>query len=153
MEKGSSVYEWLIGGLAIIILAVTLLYNPSKPTLGKYADDFQVWSNDRVFIQTIQRKDNRDVYYMVEEFVPADATLGYYIPFFILDYPFFGEQLNRRLIPITLPAQVADTQWLRSQGIDYLLLPKQNGYPVPTEEYQAVSHLRDWKLYLYLPVP
>lgn len=152
-EKGNSVYEWLIGGLAIIILAVTLLYNPSKPTLGKYADDFHVWSNDRVFIQTIQRKDNRDVYYMVEEFVPADATLGYYIPFFILDYPFFGEQLNRRLIPISSPAQVPDTQWLRSQGIEYLLLPKQDGYPVPAEEFQAVSHLRDWKLYLYLPVP
>lgn len=153
-EKGnSSVSEWMIGSLAIVVITVTMLYNPSKPTLGKYADEFRIWSNNRIFIQTIQRKNDRKVYYMVEKSVPADATLGYYIPFFILDYPLFGEDLSRRLVSIISPAQVSDVQWLRAQGIEYLLLPKADGYPIPPGEYQAISHLRDWKLYIYIPSP
>jgi len=152
-EKGNSVYEWLIAGLAIVIITVTLLYNPSKPTLGKFADEFHVWNNSRIFIQTIQRKDNRDVYNMVEKLVPADATLGYYIPFFILDYPLFGEHLSRRLVPFASPAQISDLQWLRAQGIQYLLLPKADGYPAPPPEYQVIGKLSAWKLYIYTPTP
>jgi len=152
-SKGGSVYAWLVSGLAVVILFVTLLYNPSKPTLGKFADGFHVWSNDRIFVQTIQRKNDRDVYYMVEEFVPEGATLGYYVPFFIMDYPLFGEHLNRRLVPLSSPTQITDIQWLRTQGIDYLLLPKRDGYPTPPVEYEAISHLRDWKLYVYIPTP
>ena len=152
-EKGSSIYEGLIVILAVVIISVTMLYNPSKPTLGKYADDFHVWNNDRIFIQTIQRKDSRDVYYMVEKYVPADATLGYYIPFFILDYPLFGERLSRRLVPFSTPAQITDIQGLRSQGIEYLLLPRADGYPAPPAAYQLMGHVKGWDLYAYIPAP
>ena len=152
-EKGSSIYEGLIVILAVVIISVTMLYNPSKPTLGKYADDFHVWNNDRIFIQTIQRKDNRDVYYIVEKYVPADATLGYYIPFFILDYPLFGERLSRRLVPFSTPAQITDIQGLRSQGIEYLLLPRADGYPAPPAAYQLMGHVKGWDLYAYIPAP
>jgi len=151
-KKSNTIYEWLLAGSAIVIIAVTLLYNPSKPTLGKYADDLHVWNNSRIFIQTIQRKNDRDLYAMVEEFVPADATLGYYIPFFILDYPLFGEHLSRRLLPLSAPTQISDLQWLRAQGIEYLLLP-QDGYPTPPVEYQIVSHVSGWKLFVYIPTP
>jgi len=151
-EKGSSVHEWVIGVFAIVVIAVTLLYNPSKPTLGKFADEFHVWSNTRIFIQTIQRKNNREVYMMVDEFVPADSTMGYYVPGFILDYPFFGEQLSRRLVPLFSPSQISDLQWLRAQGIEYLLLP-QDGYPTPPAEYQTFRHVKDCKLYFYIPTP
>ena len=153
-EEGTSsiIAEWSISAFAVVILVGTLLYNPSKPTLGKFADEFHVWSNNRIFVQTIQRKDNRDVYYMVEEFVPPDSTLGFYVPGFILDYPFFGEHLSRRLVPLSSPAQISDLQWLRSQGIEYLLLP-QDGYPTPPLEYQSFSHVKGWKLYFYIPTP
>ena len=151
-EKGNPIYEWFIGILAIMILTVTLLYNPSKPTLGKFADEFHIWSNTRIFVQTIQRKNDRDLYAMVEENVPVDATLGYYIPFFILDYPLFGENLSRRLVPLASSSQISDIQWLQSQGIKYLLLP-QDGYPAPPTEYQVVSHVNGWKLYVYIPMP
>jgi hypothetical protein len=152
-EKGSPLSEWFITILAVVIIFVTLLYNPSKPTIGKYADDRGVWSNDRIFIQTIQRKNDRDVYYMVEELVPADATLGYYIPFFILDYPLFGERLDRRLVPLSSPSRISDLEWLRAQGVEYLLLPKKDGYPAPPAEYQIVGNLRNWELYFYIPAP
>ena len=151
-DEGSSVSEWFIGVFAIVILAVTLLYNPSKPTLGKTADNLHVWNNDRISVQTIQRRNDREVYYMVDEFVPANSTLGFFAPGFILDYPLFGEHLSRRLVPLTSPAQISDLQWLRSQGIEYLLFP-QDGYPIPPLEYQSFSHVRGWKLYFYIPTP
>jgi len=152
-EKGNAFHEWLIAGLSIVIVTVTLLYNPSKPTLGKFADEFHVWNNSRIFIQTIQRKNDRDMYGMVENLVPADATLGYYIPFFILDYPLFGEHLSRRLVPFASPNQISDLGWLRAQGIQYLLLPKVDGYPAPPPEYQMIGKLSAWKLYIYTPTP
>jgi 4-amino-4-deoxy-L-arabinose transferase-like glycosyltransferase len=148
-EKGNAWYEWLICGLAILIISVTLLYNPSKPTLGEYADDYHIWNNDRMFIQTIQRKKDRDVYYTVEEFVPQDSTLGYYTPFFIMDYPLFGKKLTRRLVPLVSTTQISDLQWLREQGIDYLLLPRRDEYPSPPLEYQVISHWPGWRLYFY----
>ena len=150
-EKDGAWFEWLISGLAVVVVAVTLLYNPSKPTLGKYADELHIWNNDRIIIQTIQRKNDRETYYKVDEFVPADATLGYYIPFFILDYPLFGENLTRRLIPITPSARISDLHWLREQRIDYILLPKKGEYPTPPPEYSLISNWPGWKLYAYHP--
>lgn len=151
-EKGYATYEWLIGGLAVIVVVVTFLYNPSKPTLGKYVDDRQAWGTDRIFVQTIQRKNERQMYYMVEEYVPADSTLGYYIPFFIMDYPLFGEHLNRRLVPIQNLSVITNAKKLRALGIDYLLIPKRGvEYPVPAEEYQILAKITGWKLYVYVP--
>ena len=139
--------DWVVVGFGIMVAAVTLLYNPAKPTFGKFADEFDIWRNDRIFIQTIQRKDERNMYYMVDKFVPEDATLGYYIPFFILDYPLFGEHFTRRLVPIVSPKHVSDSLWLRSNEIDYLLIPKHEGYPSPPAHYHLVGKVRDWRLY------
>jgi hypothetical protein len=152
-EKGSAVHEWLISGMAVMILFVTLLYNPSKPTLGKFADELRVWNNDRIFIQTIQRKNNREMYYMVEKFVPSDSSLGYFTPFFILDYPLFGEKLERNLVPMVTRSQISDIHWLREQEIDYLLLPKRDEDPPPPSEYQLISSWPGWRLYAYMPAP
>ena len=152
-EDGNALYEWLISVLAIVVLFVTLLYNPSKPTLGKYADEFHIWNNDRIFIQTIQRKNERELFYKVDKFVPAGSTLGYYIPFFILDYPLFGENLERHLTPITSKTNLTNAEWLRGQGIDYLLLPQMDGIPLPPVEYQPIKTLDAWILYKYLPAP
>ena len=152
-ESSTAIYEWLISVLAIEVLFVTLLYNPSKPTLGKYADEFHIWNNDRIFIQTIQRKNERELFYKVDKFVPVGSTLGYYIPFFIMDYPLFGENLERHLIPITSKANVADAEWLRGQGIDYLLMPQRGGIPLPPPEYQSIIKLDTWVLYKYSLAP
>jgi hypothetical protein len=152
-EKGSGVHEWLVSLFAVLILGVTLLYNPAKPTLGKYADDFHVWNNDRIFIQTIQGNNDRGMYYLVERKVPEKGTLGYYVPSFFLDYPLFGENLERRLVPMVAPSQVSDFQWLRDQGIDYLLMPGQDGFPSPPPGYEIDGRYKKWVLYAYMPAP
>jgi hypothetical protein len=152
-EKGNAWYEWIISGFAVVIITVTMLYNPSKPTLGKFADEFHIWSNDRIFIQTIQRKNDRLVYYMVEKSVPVDATLGYYIPVYFLDYPLFGEDLDRHLTPIVSSKYISDSQWLREQGIDYLLLSNTGNVLFPPPEYQLIKKMGSWTLYIYTLAP
>jgi len=152
-DGGTAIYEWLVGILAVTILFVTLLYNPSKPTLGKYADEFRIWNNDRIFIQTIQRKNERDLFYKIDKFVPAGSTLGYYIPFFVLDYPLFGENFERHLMPITSKTNLTNVEWLQEQGIGYLLLPHVDGIPLPPAEYQPIKKVDAWTIYQYSPVP
>jgi len=137
-EKDNTLYEWLIGSLAVLIIVVTLLYNPSKPTLGKFAEEFHVWNNDRIFIQTIQRKNDCKVYAMLDKALPAEATLGYYILFYFMEYPLFGEHMEPKLVPIILSSNVSDAQWLHSQGIEYLLIPVWDGCPAPPAEYQRL---------------
>jgi hypothetical protein len=90
---------------------------------------------------------------MVEEFVPADATLGYYIPFFSLDYPLFGEHLKRHLVPMASRSHITDVEWLRAQGIEYLLLPDRRNIPAPVIGYQIIASIKGWILYAYTPVP
>jgi hypothetical protein len=90
---------------------------------------------------------------MVEKFVPAGTTLGYFAPFFIMDYPLFGETLSRRLVPVVSPAQISDVQWLREQEIDYLLLPKRDGISAPQSGYQVIKDVEAWILYEYVQVP
>lgn len=152
-ERDGAAYESFLAGLAALFLAVTLLYNPSKPTLGKYADEFHIWDNDRIFIQTIQRKNDREMYYMVEKDVPADATLGYYIPFFVLDYPLFGEKLERRLVPMVSPVHFSDLEWLRNQEIEYLLLPGGDEDLPLLPGYELAARRGLWHLYEYEPSP
>jgi hypothetical protein len=93
------------------------------------------------------------MYYMVEKFVPSDSSLGYFTPFFILDYPLFGEKLERNLVPMVTRSQISDIHWLREQEIDYLLLPKRDEDPPPPSEYQLISSWPGWRLYAYMPAP
>ena len=89
----------------------------------------------------------------MEKFVPAEAVLGYYIPFYILDYPLFGENLTRRLVPMVSPAQLSDIQWLRDEEIEYILLPDRDDYPAPPRDYGIQAEWEGWTLYVYAPIP
>lgn len=152
--NGSKVREWLIAGLAVVIVVNTFLTNPSKPTLGKYADEFRVWTNpDRVFLQTIQRKKDRWVYFIVGRSVPPDATLGYYIPSYFMEYPLFGADLTRRLVPMNTPAQVADLEWQQAQGVQYLLLPDLPDVQPPADAYEIADGIPGWTLYTLRSTP
>lgn len=152
--KSGRFHEWLIVGLAVMIVFVTLLYNPSKPTLGDYAEEFQVWTNpDRVFVQTIQAKRDRWVYRMVERSVPQDSTLGYFIPFYFMEYPLFGDDLTRRLVPMGSSTLVYDLGWQTEQGVEYLLLPNQAGITVSEDDYEIIDRVSGWTLYARVPAP
>ncbi len=153
-DENSTLGEWVVAVLALVIVVTTFLYNPSKPTLGKYAEEFHIWTNtDRIFLQTIQRKNDRWVYRMVEKSVPKNATLGYHIPFFFMEYPLFGEHLQRRLVPMGNPALVTDLGWQQQHGVDYLLLPDWPDVPPPPKAYAPIDHVSGWTLYALQTTP
>jgi G3E family GTPase len=152
-EKNNSLHEWLWGIFAVIILAMTMLYNPAKPTLGKFADDFHVWNNKRSIVQTMQRRNDRAVYAMVETYVPADATIGYYTPFFFMEYPLFGENIDRRLISIPSAEQATNAAWLQAHGVEYLLAPNQSLTRDVPIEYPIFATTYGWTIYIHAPTP
>jgi 4-amino-4-deoxy-L-arabinose transferase-like glycosyltransferase len=146
-EEHDAFHEWVWGTLAVLLLAVTLLYNPAKPTLGKLADDFHVWNNKRSIVQSMQRRNDRAVYEMVEAYIPADATLGYYIPFFFMEYPLFGETIDRHLVTIITPEQATDIAWLQAHGVEYLLIPNQSLTRDVPVEYPIFATTYGWTIY------
>jgi 4-amino-4-deoxy-L-arabinose transferase-like glycosyltransferase len=152
--KRSRLLEWSVTVLTVVIAAVTMLYNPSKPLMGKYADDINVWTKDRIFLQTAQRKKERDMDYLIAKKVPSNATLGLYTPGYILDYPLFGVNFTRTLIPIYPFDRISDAQWLEAKGIDYILVQDWPGYnPIVATDYERLDTVDSWHLYRRKPVP
>jgi hypothetical protein len=145
--KKRRVVKLLVVALALVVATVTALYNPAKPTLGKLADELHVWSNERVFVQTISWNRERALYERIEKSVPHDATLGYYTPVYMLTYPMFGEYFTRTLVPIQFPRQVSYAKWLQSQNIDYLLVYQTARPPNPPAIFEWVGTINQWKLY------
>ena len=58
---------------------------------------------------------------MVDKHVPKDATLGLAIGR-NWEYPFFGENITRKLVPIYPSSQLYDVAWLLKQEIHYILI-------------------------------
>lgn len=140
--------KWSIVVSALFFAGVSILYNPAKPTLGKFADEFHIWSNDRVFVQTIQRRKERELYIMVEKFVEPDAVLAYQINNYLLTYPLFGEDFSRTLLPIRHTEQLQDIQWAKENGIDYLLIEVTKPIVLP-DEYRVIDDVHLWQLYRF----
>ena len=133
---------------AIFLGGVSVLYNPSKPTLGKFSDEFNVWNNERIFVQTIQRHKERELYLMIEEYVEPDAVLAYRMPGYFLNYPLFGENFSRTLLPITNNTDLQNIDWAREMQVDYLLITVTDSLTVP-DEYRVVDDVRLWQLYRF----
>jgi hypothetical protein len=146
-ENGHARVEWLWSGLALLFVAVTLLYNPAKPTLGKLADDFHVWHNDRAIIQTLQRKNDRAVYELIEQSVPAHARLGSYTPFFFMEYPLFGDDTDRPLVTIMSAEQATDPVWLKAHSVDYLLIRNTTIKKDVPANYSIHATIYGWTIY------
>ena len=75
---------------------------------------------------------NHDYYRILE--VPRDATLGLAIAIG-WEYPYFGEQLTRTLVPVYPVSMAGDEPWMEEQGIEYVLLETEYFSPTVTPSY------------------
>lgn len=140
--------RWLAVVLALMILTTTLLYNPAKPLAGKKARNVDIWTADRVTVQTIQGFFSREMLRMVDDQVPGDAVLGLYAPGYVWDYPLFGKQFTRRVIPVYPFEKSSDLTWLRQQGIQYLLVqPDQPPAVLLPDSVKWLAEAAGWRLY------
>ena len=95
----------VVFALAAATLGLVLAYNPSKPP--------GLWNRSREYAQTIRWPEQRPVVETVAARVPADARLGVNLRPSDWEYPFWGSELERRLV--WLPEQSAG-------GLDWVLL-------------------------------
>jgi 4-amino-4-deoxy-L-arabinose transferase-like glycosyltransferase len=144
----SKVFRWFAVGLALVVMTVTMLYNPAKPLAGKKARNVDIWIADRATVQTIQGFFSRDLLRMVERVVPVDATLGLYTPGYVWDYPFFGKHFTRRLVPIYPFVNSADLNWLEGKKIEWILVQKGvDPAPALPKEAEQQATVEGWALY------
>lgn len=140
----------LIAGLALVVIAVTMLYNSAKPLVGKQARSQNIWISDRITLMALQNHGSLELFTMVARHIPTDAVLGLYTPEYVLDYPFFGEHFTRRLVPIYPFENLLDPSWLQEQGIQYILVQEFGSpLPVPPSGWQLIHQVDGWSLYLW----
>jgi hypothetical protein len=146
----NAVLRGLVAGMALVIIAVTMLYNSAKPLAGKQARSLDIWTSDRTTLQAIQNHESLDMFSMVDENVPADATLGLYTPGYVLDYPLFGKYFTRRLVPVYPFENLQDAAWLKSQDIEYILI-QEMGSPPPAlpQGLKMIRAVNSWSLYTW----
>jgi 4-amino-4-deoxy-L-arabinose transferase-like glycosyltransferase len=145
-QKRHNIFSWGIVVCALVIAGYSLFYNPAKPILGKWADDIGVWNKDRIFLMTVQHKIDRELHYMVIHSVPKDATLGFVKFGDFTEYPLFGENFTRRVIPVYPLENLTNETWLNEHEIEYLLV--MNGSEsTPPLAYVKIDQVDRWILY------
>ena len=149
----STVGAWIAVIMTLTIAFTAALYNPAKPVFGKYADEIGIWKNDRIFLQTLQRKKERAMQYMVANNVPLNTTLAYYAPYYILDYPLFGKNFTRKVIPVYPLDEISNNAWMQGNGIQYLLIANNQQNPAISNDYELIKELPDWSLYRLKSIP
>lgn len=107
-----------------------------------------IFDLDRTSRQLIQSGMSVKPVKFVNQFVPADMVLAIQIPSSYSLFPFFGENLRRKLFPIESSEALPNQQWFLENQIQYLLIYQnsRDGSPLPSWliPYQASG---DWVIY------
>lgn len=101
--------------IAAITLACALAFNVSKPFSSAS------WSAPRAEAQTIRRPDLRPVFEWVDRHVPANATVGIRIGTDDPDYPLYGPQLRRKLVPLATARDARGFRYVVTAQMDVSL--------------------------------
>ncbi len=123
-------------------MVVNMVFNnQSKPLVGRDA----IWILDRSQKITLQARMLRTPLDFVERKVPDGATIG--LSPNTMEYPYFGEYFTRNLTAVKPVEKLADRDWLRRNGIDYLLvnygaIPQ--GIEIP---FAPILSDKEWGLY------
>lgn len=112
--------RWIIVIFSIGMASNIMLFNWAKPLQGPNA----IFNLDRISLQGLNSGQFNTAVRVVEENVPTDAKMGILIYQGFYEYPFFGESLDRVLIPIYPYSRLYDFEWLKREKIDWILLCK-----------------------------
>ncbi len=150
--KLARMMRWMIVTLALTTITVTMLYNPAKPLAGKKAEEINIWKDDRVIVQTIQGGFAREFLRMIDDIVPKDTTIGLYTPAYVWEYPIFGKHFERRLVPIYPFTRSNDINWLKDQGVQYILVQTDTlPTPILPHNIDLEGSTDGWMLYRLIP--
>jgi hypothetical protein len=118
----AAVYRWrplatVVGLVAVVSLAFAHGRNELKPTgLGERA---AAWTLPRLEAMSLDEAERAPLLEAVERTVPADANVGTALGPSDWDYPLFGKQFHRRLVPLAHSGVLVDAD---RGGLRYVVL-------------------------------
>jgi 4-amino-4-deoxy-L-arabinose transferase-like glycosyltransferase len=139
--------RWVMVIVALTIASNTFLLNEGKPVTGPQ----NIWSAHWTTQQTQQSFYMRHVVRFVEANVPADASIGLINYGTYLEYPFFRDNYSRRLVQIDPPERVYEVEWLKEQGVEFVLLQAAEHAPAISlpEDLIPIANLESWTLFVW----
>jgi hypothetical protein len=118
----SRITVWLFSAIAISTLLSCLFLNSAKPITGERA----VWKLDRIKLLNLQNTYLIESMETIEPQIPLNSTVGLASDFYYyIEYPFFGRDLSRNLIPIYPDEKLYDEVFYQENGIQYLVFYSQ----------------------------
>ncbi len=114
----SRILCWMVVFLSIYIAGYTLINNVSKPLTGSAS----IWKLNRLEMVYINNPSQMSLVQSVDSHVPADEKLGLMLVTNTFEYPFFGKELERQLVPIYPDALLSDRLWLSQNGLNWILV-------------------------------
>jgi hypothetical protein len=119
-KKGllSRIVCWILVLLSIYIAGYTTINNLSKPLTGNAA----IWKLDRLQMVYANNIGQIILIQGVDKYVPANAKLGLLLVNNTYEYPFFGKELDRQLIPIYPDSMLSNDQWIDQTGLNWILV-------------------------------
>jgi hypothetical protein len=138
--------RWAITLAAAWILTWTVVWNGSRPLTGENA----IWNRPAIEIQTINNQPMRAVIEMVERWAPA--RLATRLSEDSWDYPLFGRNFERTILPVDPLKREIDLQKLDEQAVDFLLVdPRQRTLLEVSQGLELVDEVNNWTLYRLCP--
>jgi hypothetical protein len=133
---------------ALTIMAVTIATNVTKPLTGPNA----IWRKTRFERQSLLWDGDRIPYQIIKAVVPAKATVATVLDYIDFEYPYFGENLSRILVPIYPCPEKIDLAWMKKNRFRYVIVRSVRYCPVedlPPEEFRVYDH-RPFKIIVRL---
>lgn len=141
-KRMSEIIRWSVILLSLVILGWTTIANEAKPLIRS------VWKLDRIDKQSLNQKTMAPVIRMVNRLISPSDTLGVVLDFDEWDYPFFGKNLEHKIIQIYPHSQINDLKWLREQGINLILVSLSSSKEINIPKgLQMIGQTSGWSIF------
>ena len=143
---------WLLGLVALAGLFIggwTLLNDVNRPLVGPNA----IWGKDEIALRTQAYPPIEGAMRMVEQYVPANATLGIKLGTDGWDYAFFGPSFQRKIVQVDPYYSNSGAASLGGLQFDYLLVaPKLRTFLDPPNGMTLIAEADKYLLFGRTPV-
>ena len=145
-EGKKKIFNYLVLFFALVFMVFTILMNFSKPLIGSRS----IWNKPYAELRGLQSAVIRDSISKFDELIPQGVRLGLVLSGESFDYPFFGRDFSRELIPVHPASNMNQLQWLRDNNLCYILVAdKSKGDPDGTI-LKLIDSSPGWQLFTVL---
>jgi len=147
-NKKHGIFHWIVVVIALWVMVWSVTLNSSRPLVGANA----VSRMSKTGARMLNNPAMVPVIEMLEEHVPLDSTIATRIGANHWDYPLFGPQFTREIIPLDPQYPGIDIQALLEAQAAYLLIsPRERPFLQIPLELSLIGEESGWTLYSLVP--